>query len=425
MHSPGCMGTMRILFTLWAIVCLLAGFGTMAPAQDAGTIPPEPEASPHVLHGPPRVALLLDASLGDGFDFPVGDAEGKGSYRDKATRRQHQGWSATGKPGEPDGNDAKHTGEAWNGKGGGATDAGQPVHAIASGEVLEIQDGSRGQTIVIEHRFMENGRLRTIRSSYAGIEAPTVQAGDTVKRRQQIAVIARGEGEVPTQLYLEIKGEALPAPIAAAPSPEFVPPAETPPSPPSASPSPNYLPPSTFIREHRRLLVPASAPEVFIAMKRDYRLYHVQKGKLVRTIPIALSQDPIGPKQQEGDNRTPEGEYHVTQKAKGPFEGKYGAYLGAAWIRFSFPNAFDARAALAKKRITPSQCVAITSAISARRMPPAKTPLGGGVGIHGWISDWPEDGQHDLTWGCLSLRRADLLELYGLMKEGATLVIHP
>lgn len=370
----------------------------VAPVAETQT---QAQAQSPALHEVPRVALLLDATLCDGFDFPAGDVNGKGSYRDKTTRRYHQGWTVT--PVAPDAGDTAETFfqvETWNGQGGGATDANQPVYAIGSGMVRSIDGELDGAVVEIEHRFVENGTVRTAVSRYHGVADVALKPGDPVKRRQQIGVIAWRGADSPTKLALGLQVEA------------------------GGTPSSPTLTPSAFIRERRKLLVPAREPEIFIAMKRDYRLYLFRKGKLVNTFPIALSQDPMGPKTREGDNRTPEGEYRITQKAKGPFDGEYGDYLGKAWIRISYPNAYDARLALAEGRITESQCTAIISATNARKMPPAKTSLGGGVGIHGWASDWPDGPQH-LTWGCLSLREADLMALYELMPQGAILIMHP
>src|SRR5262245_52097436 len=108
---------------------------------------------------PPHLELarkLFDPGLADGFDFPAGNSDGAGTYVNKATGKKYQGWKVTGKPGEADG-DETHTGEAWNGSGGGATDAGQPVFAIAAGTVSEVKDSPRGVAVVVEHRFLENG----------------------------------------------------------------------------------------------------------------------------------------------------------------------------------------------------------------------------------------------------------------------------
>jgi hypothetical protein len=70
--------------------------------------------------------------------------------------------------------------------------------------------------------------------------------------------------------------------------------------------------------------------------------------------------------------------------------------------------------------------MATTVLISALHgaLAPTDTALGGGIGIHGWISDWP-DGKHHLTWGCLSLRKADLLQVHDWVSKGIRVLILP
>jgi murein L,D-transpeptidase YafK len=109
----------------------------------------------------------------------------------------------------------------------------------------------------------------------------------------------------------------------------------------------------------------------------------------------------------EGDNRLPEGEYHITEKNKGPFYGTYKDYFGPAWMRISYPNSYDAEAGY-KKGIHP----------------PENTGLGGGIGIHGWAGDWPQNNRH-LTWGCISLRNKDLEKFYDLVPLNTKLFILP
>src|ERR1041385_3621878 len=46
---------------------------------------------------------------------------------------------------------------------------------------------------------------------------------------------------------------------------------------------------------------------LLIARKSDYRMKLYYRGKFIREYIIALGQDPIGPKLQQGDNKTPEG----------------------------------------------------------------------------------------------------------------------
>jgi murein L,D-transpeptidase YafK len=141
-------------------------------------------------------------------------------------------------------------------------------------------------------------------------------------------------------------------------------------------------------------------------------------------LPIALSQQPLGAKIEDSDNRTPEGEYRIIQKAGGPFDGEFGKFLGTRWMRINYPNTYDARAALDAGRIGKGECEAIIAANAAGKMPPADSKLGGGIGIHGWASDWP-DGPQNLTWGCLSLREADLKKLYSLAVKGTVVIISP
>ncbi|MCW1924410.1 L,D-transpeptidase family protein [Luteolibacter arcticus] len=369
------------------------------PAEESAA-PPQPVPAHLEL-----AKKLFDPGLADGFDFPAGGPEGKAPYTAKATRRKYAGWKVTGKPGEADADTGQpHTGEAWNGSGGGTTDAGQPIFAIAAGVVREVKETPRGPAVTIEHRFVENGALRTVWSTSAGLADVTLKAGDPVKRRQPLGTIANRGAGTTTQLYLEIRTQ-------------WPPPAE-------AGPAAGCEPPSAFIRAHRTLTVPAKEKSLIIASKKDYRLLYCRDGKVVEDLPIALSQKPLGPKTEDGDNRTPEGEYRIIQKAVGPFDGEWGKFLGSRWMRINYPNAHDARTALDAGRINKGKCEAILAANAAGKMPLANSELGGGVGIHGWVSDWP-DGPQNLTWGCLSLREADLKKLYSLVAKGTVVIISP
>ena len=393
----------RRLLPILAFVLTFAfrGFAEepVSPAEEPVTLAPPV---------PPQLELankLFDPGLAEGFDFPVGGPEGKAPYTALTNRKKYAGWKVTGKPGEATAEGGQpHTGEAWNGSGGGATDAGQPVCAIAAGVVSEVIDTPRGPAVTIEHRFVENGALRTVWSISAGVADITLKAGDPVKRRQQLGSIADRSDRTPVQLYLEIRTQwPLPA---------------------EADPVTGCEPPSAFIRAHRTLTVPAREKSLIIASKKDYRLLYCREGKVIEDLPIALSQKPLGPKLEDGDNRTPEGEYRIIQKAVGPFDGEFGKFLGTRWMRINYPNSYDARAALEAGRIATGQCDAITAANAAGKMPSTSTKLGGGVGIHGWASDWP-DGPQDLTWGCLSLRETDLKKLYSLVAKGTVVIISP
>jgi hypothetical protein len=272
----------------------------------------------------------------------------------------------------------------------------QSVHAMAEGHVIEVKGGE----VWLEHRFLDNGQPQCVWIGYAGIQECSLQPGDAVKRRQRIAQVAPGENGDTAKVTLTLRHRLY---ADAATWPQSV---------------------SSFIRSYRKLLVPAKQERILIAVKHDYQLHVCEKGKITSTFPIALGQDGRQRKKADGDNRTPVGDYLITQKALGPFEGEYGAYLGAAWLRLSYPNAHDARAAFHEGRITSKEHDSIVSAAKRGGLAPTGTSLGGGIGIHGWISDWP-DVEHHLTWGCLSLRKADLLKLHDSVKKGTHVLILP
>ncbi|MBN2694526.1 L,D-transpeptidase [bacterium] len=163
-----------------------------------------------------------------------------------------------------------------------------------------------------------------------------------------------------------------------------------------------------------------------IVIKSEYKLYLYIDDKVEKVYEIGLSQSPIGDKQIKGDNKMPEGVYYIVQKAKGPFEGKWGAYLGKRWLRVSYPNSKDAKRGLKKGIITQKEYDKIVEAEKKKIEPPKNTALGGGIGIHGWIEeDWDNNGDRDLTWGCIVMHNKDIEELYDKTPLKTKLVIKP
>ncbi len=152
------------------------------------------------------ILLLAATPLADGFDFPVGDVDAKGSYVDR-DGRTHEGWYKATSFGD-EYSLGLHPGEDWNGRGGGDTDYGQPVHAIGAGVVVEADEFRNpwGKIVIVEHRFKENGKTRTVRSLYAHLSRIDVKKGDVVKRRQEIGAIGKDPGKTyPAHLHLEIR----------------------------------------------------------------------------------------------------------------------------------------------------------------------------------------------------------------------------
>ena len=168
-----------------------------------------------------------------------------------------------------------------------------------------------------------------------------------------------------------------------------------------------------------------STDTLLVAYKGHYRMQLYYSGTLIKTYIIGLGQAPIRHKQQQGDNRTPEGDYRVIQKTIGPFEGGSAPYLGTRWMRLNYPNNLDAAAGLKKKLISKSEYDKIVAANKAGKEPLKTTKLGGGIGIHGWYGLWPGNDQQDLTWGCITMQNSEIEDLFERVGLQTRIIIYP
>lgn len=151
----------------------------------------------------------------------------------------------------------------------------------------------------------------------------------------------------------------------------------------------------------RRLAAITRMPlaEPRITVDKSERLLTLYDGdSVIKTYKIGLGGAPAGRKQAEGDGRTPVGRYYLcTRTQTTPFHLFFG---------LNYPNAVDARAAMADGRLDRGTADKIIAAEAARQQPDWNTPLGGAVGIHGMGSfgDW--------TLGCIAVDNADIEELW-------------
>ena len=133
------------------------------------------------------------------------------------------------------------------------------------------------------------------------------------------------------------------------------------------------------------------------------RLTVYDGGQEVLRCPVALGAQPVGPKQREGDGRTPEGRYFICLIKEA---GKYGRSLG-----LSYPGTADAQLAFDEGRIDKRTLNNIRLASEERRRPPWGSPMGGEIYIH-------EGGaQNDWTQGCIALESADMDRLFPLRDQ--------
>lgn len=130
--------------------------------------------------------------LADGFDFPVGIPDAQGYYNAQGFRENN------------------HLGDDWNGKGGGNTDLGDPVHSIANGYVSEAYDAGAGWGNVarIVHCWKNEGNWKIVESLYAHLDTMLVQQGQWVEKGAQIGTIGNAGGLYYAHLHLEIRTEA-------------------------------------------------------------------------------------------------------------------------------------------------------------------------------------------------------------------------
>ena len=133
-------------------------------------------------------------------------------------------------------------------------------------------------------------------------------------------------------------------------------------------------------------------------IKSEAKLYLKKNGKVFKKYHVSFGANPKGHKQQEGDERTPEGKYILDYKNK-----KSSFYKA---IHISYPNANDKKRA--KKRwISP----------------------GGQIMIHGqkngfgWFSFIVQ--RFNWTDGCIALSNCDMYEVWNSIDVGTPIEIKP
>lgn len=135
--------------------------------------------------------------------------------------------------------------------------------------------------------------------------------------------------------------------------------------------------------------------------------------QLVRQFPVVLGGAPRYPKEERGDLRTPVGQYYVSHKHVSRFH----RFLG-----INYPNIDDAERGYQRGWIDADQWADIYFANLGGQAPPARTRLGGLVGIHGFGTrryvpiDW--------TQGCIAISNDEIEYLYDTVPIGTPVLIN-
>lgn len=137
-----------------------------------------------------------------------------------------------------------------------------------------------------------------------------------------------------------------------------------------------------------------------VVYKGERRMDLLDKGGWpIRTYRISLGKTPVGDKVQEGDNKTPEGNYTIDARN---INSEY--YLS---LRISYPNKADKWRAK-KLGVKP----------------------GGDIFIHGmpnkksWQT-WKYNKNNDWTNGCIAVYDDEIEEIWHLVEDGTPILIKP
>ena len=132
--------------------------------------------------------------------------------------------------------------------------------------------------------------------------------------------------------------------------------------------------------------------------KKERQLTLLSTGKVLKTYRIALGGNPNGPKERQGDNKTPEGTYFIDARNK---DSRYHISL-----HLSYPNERDRRRA------------------RARGVSP-----GGDIMIHGIKNGYSSVGElhteYDWTKGCIAVTDEEIEEIERFVPDGTPVEIRP
>ncbi|AKT40036.1 L,D-transpeptidase family protein [Chondromyces crocatus] len=135
--------------------------------------------------------------------------------------------------------------------------------------------------------------------------------------------------------------------------------------------------------------------------KSDHTLKLLYGEQVVKSYKVAIGPGGAGPKQYEGDKRTPVGTYRVQSRIKGLFH---------KFLLVSYPNDEDRVRYAEMKR---------------RGEVPAGRGIGHSIGIHG-VGSKELAGEHkksDWTLGCIALDDDEIDEVARLVSDGTRIVI--
>lgn len=142
----------------------------------------------------------------------------------------------------------------------------------------------------------------------------------------------------------------------------------------------------------------AQQATLVLVSKGERRMQIMNGDAVVRTYSIALGGSPIGHKEKEGDERTPEGSYVLDWR-----NSKSGYHRS---IHVSYPNETD-----------------IERARKIGEDPGGMIMIHGQRNYFGWLS--PITQWFDWANGCIAVTNADMDEIWAIVENGTPIEIRP
>jgi lipoprotein-anchoring transpeptidase ErfK/SrfK len=139
-----------------------------------------------------------------------------------------------------------------------------------------------------------------------------------------------------------------------------------------------------------------------VIRKHAYELVLYDAQGWLATYPVVFGNKDLKDKMVEGDRETPEGNFRIKSKR-----------VHEKWCRMlmlDFPNEESIQKFNARKQ---------------QGLIPSNAKIGGGVGIHGtWPrEDFAVDRYDNWTLGCISMKNADVIELFNTIPVGTRVSI--
>lgn len=135
-----------------------------------------------------------------------------------------------------------------------------------------------------------------------------------------------------------------------------------------------------------------------VVVKSTAKLYLLDHGTRFQEIHVAFGGNPVGHKRQEGDERTPEGDYFLDYK------NANSAFYKS--IHISYPNAKD------KARAT-----------ALGVSPGGQIMIHGQLNHFGWLSFISQ--RFNWTDGCIAVSNSDMDQIWASVEAGTPITIEP